>query len=132
MQAHAMTPHQGSGAGQGIEDAYVLGSLLAHPFVTLETLDTALGIYEKIRLPHANGVQQGSLRDSGLYTFTDPRTAHFLEPDGKRTRICSGEDIGQLWEIGHASITGLRWAWTTNVEDDRLKAMEMLKARLEH
>ncbi|VDB94406.1 unnamed protein product [Peniophora sp. CBMAI 1063] len=29
--AHAMLPHLGSGAGTGIEDAYVLASLLGHP-----------------------------------------------------------------------------------------------------
>lgn len=29
--AHAMLPFLGAGAGAGIEDAYVLGSLLAHP-----------------------------------------------------------------------------------------------------
>lgn len=127
-----MTPHQGSGAGQGIEDAYVLGSLLGHPSVTLGNIRTALEVYEKIRVPFANGVQQGSLNDSGLYTFNDPRTDHFLASDGKRTRNCAGEDIGQLWEIGHASVSGLRWAWTTNVEDDRLKAMEMLEDRLAH
>ena len=28
VQAHAMLPHLGAGAGQGIEDAYLLGKLL--------------------------------------------------------------------------------------------------------
>lgn len=29
-QAHAMLPHLGAGSGQGIEDAYLLGTLLGH------------------------------------------------------------------------------------------------------
>lgn len=52
-----MAPFQGSGAGQAVEDAYVLGSLLGHPAVTLKNLPTVLDIYQKIRLPHANEVQ---------------------------------------------------------------------------
>ncbi|PSR73282.1 hypothetical protein PHLCEN_2v10860 [Hermanssonia centrifuga] len=67
--AHAMTPHQGSGAGQAIEDAYILGSLLGHPSTTLDTLPHALKAYEHVRLPLANNVLTCS-RDAGLiYDF---------------------------------------------------------------
>ena len=44
-----MTPHQGSGAEQAIEDAYILGSILGSFFVKLEKLPTALKIYEEVR-----------------------------------------------------------------------------------
>lgn len=30
-QAHAMVPHLGAGAGQALEDAYLLAKLLGHP-----------------------------------------------------------------------------------------------------
>ena len=30
FQAHGMLPHMYAGAGQGIEDAYLLGRLLSH------------------------------------------------------------------------------------------------------
>ena len=30
-QAHAMLPHMGAGAGQGLEDAYFVARLLSHP-----------------------------------------------------------------------------------------------------
>jgi 2-polyprenyl-6-methoxyphenol hydroxylase-like FAD-dependent oxidoreductase len=33
-----MTPHLGSGAGQGIEDAYLLSQLLSHPQTTKENI----------------------------------------------------------------------------------------------
>ena len=34
-----MEPHLGAGAGQGIEDAYLLAQLIAHPLTTLENLE---------------------------------------------------------------------------------------------
>jgi len=67
--AHAMTPHQGAGAGQAIEDAYILASILGHALTTKTTLSQALAAYEHIRLPLANHVLRES-RNSGLmYEF---------------------------------------------------------------
>ena len=75
--AHAMTPNQGSGAGQAIEDAYVLAALLTHPSVTRESIPRALKIYEKIRLPHGNDVQRRSRENGKLYEFAaDERFPH--------------------------------------------------------
>ncbi|PSR73284.1 hypothetical protein PHLCEN_2v10862, partial [Hermanssonia centrifuga] len=67
--AHAMTPHQGTGAGQAIEDACVLASLLGHPSTTLDTLSCALKAYEEIRLPFANNVLMRSRLAGLLYEF---------------------------------------------------------------
>lgn len=58
--AHAMPPHQGSGAGQAIEDAYMLSSILGHPSVTRANLSQALKAYEHVRLPFANHVLNAS------------------------------------------------------------------------
>ena len=38
-QAHAMTPHVGAGAGQGIEDVYLLSQLLSHPQTTTDNIE---------------------------------------------------------------------------------------------
>ena len=38
-QAHAMLPHLGAGAGQGVEDAYVLARLLSHPETRVGNLE---------------------------------------------------------------------------------------------
>ena len=74
-----MSPYQGAGAGQAIEDAYVLAALLTHPLTTVATLPTALKIYESIRLPYANKVKKAS-RDNGFISmFSDPR---FDDVDG--------------------------------------------------
>lgn len=129
-QAHAMAPFQGSGAGQAVEDAYILGSLLGHPLVTLETVPAALKIYEQIRLPHANEVQRRSLRAAWLISFQDPRCARFDALDGESTVECTGDDTGRLWEIGHEMVTAWMWAWTTDIEDDRAKAIKLLEEKL--
>ncbi|KIP05116.1 hypothetical protein PHLGIDRAFT_108689 [Phlebiopsis gigantea 11061_1 CR5-6] len=58
--AHAMTPHQGSGVGQAIEDAYVLARILGHPSTTRKNLCEALKAYEHVRLPFTNDVARQS------------------------------------------------------------------------
>ena len=40
--AHGMLPHLGAGAGQGIEDAYLLGKLLGHPQTTLANVEVCI------------------------------------------------------------------------------------------
>jgi len=67
--AHAMAPHQGAGAGQAIEDAFVLAQLLRHPSATLSTLPSVLSAYEQVRLPFANSVAEGSAESGRLYEF---------------------------------------------------------------
>ena len=122
-----MTPHQGSGAGQAIEDAYVLGSLLGHPSVPLASLPAVLKIYEQVRLPFANEVQRRSAEAAWRQSFQDPMCSIFDAPDGTRSRECTGDDVGKLWEIGHAAADSLKWNWTTSVEDDRVRAMNLLE-----
>ena len=132
IQAHAMAPFQGSGAGQAIEDAYILGSLLGHPKVTLETVSDALKIYEAIRLPHANEVQRRSAQAGWLLSFQDPISAQILDdPSGKVSKECTGDDIGKLWETGHTLITRWMWAWSTDIESDRARAMDLLEKKLD-
>lgn len=64
--AHAMTPFLGSGAGQAVEDAFILGTVLGHPNTTRETISRALEVYDTIRRPLALDVQARS-RLSGRY-----------------------------------------------------------------
>ena len=67
--AHAMTPHQGLGAGQGIEDAYILCLLLEHRATTASNLMDVLEIYDRIRLPQAQRVAAQSLNNGLAYGF---------------------------------------------------------------
>ncbi|KAG2076333.1 FAD/NAD(P)-binding domain-containing protein [Suillus decipiens] len=66
---HAMTPHFGAGAGQAMEDAFVLGRLLAHPLTTLDNVPAALKVYQDVRLPFAQFVARESARAGLLYDF---------------------------------------------------------------
>ncbi|VDB84473.1 unnamed protein product [Peniophora sp. CBMAI 1063] len=51
--AHAMTPDQGAGAGQAIEDAQVLSTLIAHHRATRHTIRQALRAHTDVRKPVA-------------------------------------------------------------------------------
>ncbi|KAK0455026.1 FAD/NAD-P-binding domain-containing protein [Armillaria borealis] len=70
--AHAMSPHQGAGAGQAIEgplyfDAFVLAHLLKKS--TSSTLHLACEAYQHVRLPLANRVLRGSYESGMMYEF---------------------------------------------------------------
>ncbi|KAJ8597700.1 FAD/NAD(P)-binding domain-containing protein [Rhizopogon salebrosus TDB-379] len=69
---HAMPPHMGAGAGQTMEDAFVLGRLLAHPLTTLDKVPVALKIYQDIRLPFAQLVARNSDRAGRMFQFNVP------------------------------------------------------------
>ncbi|KAF8485624.1 FAD/NAD-P-binding domain-containing protein [Gautieria morchelliformis] len=92
--AHAMTPFQGAGAGQAIDDAFILAELLGHSRTTKETLASALKAYEHIRLPMATHVLQGSRNSGRMYEFNGP---HGEEYD------VLGPAIQKQWDWIHAS-----------------------------
>ncbi|WP_256673289.1 salicylate 1-monooxygenase [Pseudomonas sp. JG-B] len=70
--AHAMLPHQGAGAGQGLEDAYFLARLLGDPNVSQGNLDGLLAAYDALRRPRACRVQRTSWEAGELYELRDP------------------------------------------------------------
>jgi hypothetical protein len=57
-------PHNGAGASQAVEDAYVLGELLKSPECTADTLPQFLQAYEDARRERASH-QQIHSRESG-------------------------------------------------------------------
>jgi salicylate hydroxylase len=57
-----MTPYLAQGAAMGIEDAGILGGILAHPrYSSPGTLPVALSLYERLRLDRANKVAAASV-----------------------------------------------------------------------
>lgn len=74
--AHAMLPHQGAGAGQAIEDSWILGRVLQDMFraTALMTeppkLEQWMRLYQSVRLPRA---QKHSGRPAELETCTKCR-----------------------------------------------------------
>ncbi|KTB95230.1 salicylate hydroxylase [Pseudomonas syringae ICMP 11293] len=69
--AHAMLPHQGAGAGQGLEDAWLLAQLLADPRVSEVSPTKLLKVYDEIRRPRACRVQRTSHEAGELYEYRD-------------------------------------------------------------
>ena len=67
-----MTPHQGAGAGQAIEDAYIIAGLLAHQSTTLANVDRALQAYEHVRIPVSQHVVDGSRLSGMMYQLQHP------------------------------------------------------------
>lgn len=100
--AHATSPHQAAGAGQGLEDAAVLAHLL-----TLvekpEHFETAFRIYDDVRRPRAQKVVTTSTEAGLMYLF--------LHPD-------MGDDMEKI--VGSAN-ERLHWIWQHDVAQD-LKA----------
>ncbi|KIJ41279.1 hypothetical protein M422DRAFT_75634 [Sphaerobolus stellatus SS14] len=106
--AHAMTPHQGAGAGQAIEDAYVLAGILGDHHTQLDNIDTALRAYDHMRRPLASHVLQGS-RDAGrMYEFNGPQGEHY-------ETLCPA--IQRQWE----------WIWASTPEEDLENALKWMK-----
>ncbi|KAF9028534.1 FAD/NAD(P)-binding domain-containing protein, partial [Hymenopellis radicata] len=94
--AHAMFPHQASGAGQAIEDAHLLACLLGHERTSKHNLADVLRIYSDMRLPFASEIWDRSEQNSSNFALVDP------DADTKLKSIA--ETVHNRWA----------WAW-----DDR-------------
>ncbi|MFL1454205.1 salicylate 1-monooxygenase [Marinobacter sp. GN3S48] len=68
--AHAMVPHQGAGAGQALEDAYVLASLLTDKNCTRDNAETVLAAFETVRHERTCKVQRTSHEAGDLYEYS--------------------------------------------------------------
>ncbi|KAK7472656.1 hypothetical protein VKT23_000769 [Stygiomarasmius scandens] len=101
--AHAMSPHQGAGAGMAIEDAFVLARVLEH--ATPSTLNSALEAWQRVRLPFGNHVLKGSYESGVMYEFNS--------------------DMGDNYEIlGPAIEKQWHWIGETTPEEEVARAME--------
>lgn len=98
--AHATLPHQGAGAGQGLEDAWFLSALLADSRFDAEDLDKVSEIYEQLRRPRASRVQATSREMGKLYEFRDP---------------VHGNDV---LSIANILTNGFDWLWNHDVKHD--------------
>lgn len=106
--AHAMLPHQGAGAGQGLEDAHLLAHLLAEPGLTGAQLPEVLQVYDQLRRPRACRVQQTSWETGELYEMRDPRV---------------GDDDARL---GATLATRYDWIWNYDLADELARARSAL------
>ncbi|KAG1736169.1 uncharacterized protein EDB91DRAFT_1329694 [Suillus paluster] len=92
---HAMTPYLGAGAGQAMEDAFVLGRILAHPLTTLDNVPTALKAYQDVRLPFTQFVARESERTGRMYEIDALRTSQGNEEmQAKKEQIVGQQNWG--------------------------------------
>ncbi|EKM60412.1 uncharacterized protein PHACADRAFT_203617 [Phanerochaete carnosa HHB-10118-sp] len=123
--AHAMSTHKGAGAGQAIDDSYVLGRILAHPKVTTENVAEAFKVYDAIRRPVASEALECSLRTGFLYEFHPD----YL-PTGTDVEKLHAGDRGELKNVADElqDMSYIHWAELPGREWER--ALDMLEERL--
>ncbi|KAL6241380.1 hypothetical protein RBB50_011644 [Rhinocladiella similis] len=106
--AHAMTPHQGAGAGQAIEDGYILGRALqdylqASSSIKESSLEPWVSLYQDVRLPRAQKVQRTS-RDA-------------VEVYQAQADIMKDLPFDQcVPEIHKRVINRMKWVWTDDID----------------
>ena len=76
--AHASTPHQGAGAGQAIEDAFILSNLLGK-IKSASGIEQAFFAYDAVRRPRSQKVVTTSREAGALYEFEDEELGYDLE-----------------------------------------------------
>ncbi|EXJ68584.1 uncharacterized protein A1O5_08378 [Cladophialophora psammophila CBS 110553] len=116
--AHAMTPHQGAGAGQAIEDGYILGRALQDHFRTSssrqDSLEAWADVYQAVRLPRAQKVQRTS-RDA-------------VEVYQAQADIMKDLPFDQCVPEIHRRVIGrMRWVWTDDIDAEYDQAVKNRK-----
>lgn len=105
--AHAMLPHLGAGAGQGLEDALLLVRLLSYPGVESRDVDATLQVYDAIRRPRANSVLEQSAKAGDIHEGHGPSGSSV---EGMR------KDLVGIWDI-----------WYHDLDADYTRAIDSLK-----
>jgi len=105
---HAMETHLGAGAGQSIEDAYILGRLLAHPLTTLERVHDVLRIYQSVRLSFANTIFERARETGRMCEFNWPG-----EYDGSDCH----DEREQLEQLGKSIYRNWQWQWRESFDE---------------
>ncbi|KAF8193699.1 FAD/NAD(P)-binding domain-containing protein [Pholiota molesta] len=125
--AHAMTPHQGNGAGQAIEDAYILAHLIAEGLRSSASVPTLTRVYDAIRRPAANLVHHFSRMHGLLYEFNVPEHGKNGSDEDEDTGNEESWTQSRVERLGDVIVRDWRYAWETTAEEDHERALLMLK-----
>lgn len=106
--AHAMLPHQGAGAGQGLEDAVILAALFEETNLSIQDLAKLSQIYEDLRKPRACQVQRTSRESGEIYELYSPEYSTFEQ-------------------VGKHLIHRFDWLWQYPIEQDIAFAKAQMK-----
>jgi len=89
----------------------MLATVLGHPKTQRSTLSKALSIYDSIRRPFSQGVQEASSRNGRYFTLS--------KVDGQDTELERlGDKIKSNWQ----------WTWTTSLDPSVREAVDLLAA----
>ncbi|EIN03927.1 FAD/NAD(P)-binding domain-containing protein [Punctularia strigosozonata HHB-11173 SS5] len=108
--AHASLPHNGAGAGQAIEDVYVLSKLLGHPSCAADNIPAFLQAYEHVRRPRASRQQIHSRESGDIYEFASPMGDDYAKID---------EHLQRRYD----------WLWNHDLDSDVEEALTFLRDR---
>ena len=109
--AHATTPWQGAGAGQAIEDALVLGSLLAQ-VTEKNKIPNAFQVYDQVRRVRSQRVVSTS-RDAGqLYSMSYEGV---------------GDDLEKMRDLLSCRA---HWIWNRDMVEQTREAVQLFKESL--
>lgn len=109
--AHAMLPHQGSGAGQCIEDAVILAHLLSQ-IEQVHQLEDVSKIYDTIRRPRATQAQKTSRETAKIYQAQHP-------------------DYQDFQQIAQHLSTWFDWLWQHDLVEDLCHADDLIQQTLQ-
>ncbi|KAI9752092.1 MAG: hypothetical protein M1815_000716 [Lichina confinis] len=110
--AHASTPHQGAGAGQALEDALILASVLADERVRSPSdIVAAFQAYDAIRRPRSQKVVSTSREAGDMYAYRGPMG-------------------GDLEEIRDNLLARCRWIWDEDMFGHVDQALNVLTQKL--
>ncbi|MNN33485.1 Salicylate hydroxylase [compost metagenome] len=102
-----MLPHQGAGAGQGLEDAYFLAELLSNEAASAADVPALLAAYDEVRRERASRVQRTSWEAGELYEYKNPTV-------GRDSR-----------KLKNALEQRLDWVWQHSLDDEVKKALTL-------
>lgn len=105
--AHASTPHQGAGAGQAVEDAFILSRLMGK-ISSADGIEKAFKAYDAIRRPRSQKVVTTSREAAALYEFEDDSLGSDLE------------------KIKARLATRNNWIWDEDLEEQLKEAMALM------
>lgn len=108
--AHASSPSQAAGAGQGLEDALILSKILGM-VRSKDQFETALEVYDEIRRPRAQAVVRQSAEVGLAYYLIDPRF---------------GDDLVKITEEANTRLPEL---WWYDLENDVKRGEESFRAK---
>lgn len=117
--AHASLPYQAAGAGQGVEDALVLSTVLGdmakfeNKVSEEEALRAALQAYDAVRRPRAQRQLEQSLEAGNLLSFLDSKAGSDMELVLQRMQ-------GDRFD----------WLWFHDLRQDVSRARERMKQTL--